>query len=251
MAIADKFTERLLKEAGLAPGKRVLDIGSGHGAVTRMAADIVGTDGYVLGIDISKDAVQSAREITDSALYPQIRYQTADLNDFDASIGRFDAVIGRRVLMYLPDLEKTLRAMSDVLNVGGAFAFQEHDSLGAPASVGDAPMHYFLHDLMWRTVRSEAPTGVAGLEAVEVFARAGLKVDPLICEANIITPDQTPDITAIVRAMAGRMEKAGLAAADDLKLDTLPEILAEERREAGPILWELICGLIHHKGAKA
>ena len=44
-------TRQLLLEAGLAAGMRVLDVGSGSGDVAFLAADLVGSKGFVLGVD--------------------------------------------------------------------------------------------------------------------------------------------------------------------------------------------------------
>ena len=45
----DPMTRRVLLAAGLAPGMRVLDIGSGAGNVTRLAAELLGNDSCVIG----------------------------------------------------------------------------------------------------------------------------------------------------------------------------------------------------------
>jgi ubiquinone/menaquinone biosynthesis C-methylase UbiE len=55
-------TRRLLQEAGLQPGWKVLDIGTGNGEVALIAAEIVGRSGSVLGIDPSEVAIAAARK---------------------------------------------------------------------------------------------------------------------------------------------------------------------------------------------
>lgn len=45
----EELTERLLRDAGIAPGMKVLDIGCGHGRVTAIAAALVGDEGRVVG----------------------------------------------------------------------------------------------------------------------------------------------------------------------------------------------------------
>ena len=45
------FTERLFREAGIGPGQRVLDLGSGVGDVAMMVARLVGPTGEVVGIE--------------------------------------------------------------------------------------------------------------------------------------------------------------------------------------------------------
>ena len=55
------FTEKFFRAAELAPGMRVLDIGSGMGDVALLSADIVGPGGRVLGIDRDAAALDNAR----------------------------------------------------------------------------------------------------------------------------------------------------------------------------------------------
>ena len=52
------YTDKFFRAAGIVPGMRVLDLGSGMGDVALLAADIVGPAGYVLGID--RDEVTTA-----------------------------------------------------------------------------------------------------------------------------------------------------------------------------------------------
>jgi predicted RNA methylase len=54
------YTEKFFRAAGLAPGMRVLDLGSGMGDVSLLAADMVGPAGRVLGIDRNPEAVAAA-----------------------------------------------------------------------------------------------------------------------------------------------------------------------------------------------
>ncbi len=54
------FTRSMLMEAGLTTGMQVLDIGCGPGAVSLIAADLVGETGRVLGIDASADMLEVA-----------------------------------------------------------------------------------------------------------------------------------------------------------------------------------------------
>jgi predicted methyltransferase len=51
-AFLGRATERLFRAAGLEPGMRVLDVGSGAGDVAFLAADIVGSEGQVVGVNV-------------------------------------------------------------------------------------------------------------------------------------------------------------------------------------------------------
>ena len=55
------FTDRLFRDAGIARGMKVLDLGSGAGEVALLAARLVGQEGAVLGIDTNPAILEVAR----------------------------------------------------------------------------------------------------------------------------------------------------------------------------------------------
>jgi SAM-dependent methyltransferase len=59
--VIDPITRRFVTEAGVAPGMRVLDVGSGTGDVALLLADVVGEHGEVVGFDRSAAALEVAR----------------------------------------------------------------------------------------------------------------------------------------------------------------------------------------------
>lgn len=65
----------------------------------------------------------------------------ADEQELPDSVGTFDAIVGRRVLMYQRDAVATMRALSKCLRHGGIMVFQEHDTTMAPANVKPFPLH--------------------------------------------------------------------------------------------------------------
>ena len=89
------LTRDILLRAGLAPGMRVLDIGCGAGDVSIIAADIVGSQGAVQGIDPSTEALSLARSRLDSMGKSWVKFapgtieSIGDVSEFDAIIGRF------------------------------------------------------------------------------------------------------------------------------------------------------------------
>src|SRR6187549_1252068 len=95
-ALFDPLTRRLLQQAGLAPGMRVLDLGSGAGNVARLVAELVGPGGAVVGIERDSAAVELARRRTDAA---NIEFRVGDAQTLEGVEGGFDAVVGRLVLM--------------------------------------------------------------------------------------------------------------------------------------------------------
>src|SRR4051794_17732910 len=59
--LSERNTERVFREAGLGPGMRVLDLGSGAGDVASLVARLVGEHGSVVGVEQSAQAVASAQ----------------------------------------------------------------------------------------------------------------------------------------------------------------------------------------------
>ena len=114
-------TERLFRAAGIGPGMSVLDVGCGNGDVSFLAADLVSSSGHVIGFDRDprQVTVASAR-VGDTATVSFVE-GTVD----DPPVGEFDALVGRLVLMYQPDLVAAVSSLVTRVRPGGVVAFVE------------------------------------------------------------------------------------------------------------------------------
>src|SRR4249920_1242226 len=112
--IVNPFTERLFRDGGLGSGMRVLELGSGAGDVAMLAARIVGPQGEVVGVEGSPVAIDTARRRAGDAGLRNVSFLEGDLREIDAVIGSdqppFDALVGRFVLPFMPDLASVLIA---------------------------------------------------------------------------------------------------------------------------------------------
>ncbi len=121
------YTDRFFRAAGLEPGMRVLDLGSGVGDVALLVGDIVGPCGRVLGLDRDPMALDRARRrIVEQGCSSWVSFQATNLEDFSTT-DQFDAVVGRYVLLYQRDPAATLRRMARFVRPGGIVAFHEVD----------------------------------------------------------------------------------------------------------------------------
>ena len=111
-------TYMIFDAAGIRPGMRVLDLGCGVGDVAFVAADLVGPDGYVVGVDRSPEALARARIRAEQRGLAQVEFFEGDIHD-PAPGGPFDAVVERAVLMYVPDPAEVLRRQATVLRPSG------------------------------------------------------------------------------------------------------------------------------------
>ena len=125
-AVIERPTRMLLQAAGLAPGMRVLDLGTGLGHVARIAGELVGPRGSVLGIDQSADALAVARERTQAAGATHVTFMQGMADTWRDS-GPFDAVIERLLLFHVPDPAAVVRHHIENLRPGGAFVAIDFD----------------------------------------------------------------------------------------------------------------------------
>ena len=127
------YTEHALRLAGLRPGMRVLDVGCGPGDLSFVAARLVGPTGTVLGVDAAPEMIELARARAAEQRLSAVYFKQAGIDavTLDEPV---DAVVGRLILMHLPDPAATLRRLSTFVRPGGVVAFSENDITGTRAS---------------------------------------------------------------------------------------------------------------------
>lgn len=99
-------------------GRRVLDLGCGHGA---MSLDAAREGAHVLGLDLDEERVAFAR--THVAVEPvagSLRFETWDLREAEEELsGRFEIVLSKDTLEHIDDVPSMLANVYDVLVPGG------------------------------------------------------------------------------------------------------------------------------------
>lgn len=103
-----------MKLTAIAPGQRVLDVGTGTGVAARAAARVAGTDGLVVGADISVGMLEVATREGGTA-----RYLAAAAIDLPFEDATFDHVLSCFSLSHFPRYETALFDMLRVLARGG------------------------------------------------------------------------------------------------------------------------------------
>ena len=227
-----ELTKRLLIEAGIESGMRVLDVGCGQGDVSLLVAGLVGERGKALGVDRDARAVVAAGERARALGLANASFAEANLTALPAEYGGFDAIVGRRVLMYQPDAAAAIKHLVPALEPGGVMFFLEHDATVVPTSKAPLLLHERVHHWIWETVRREGANIHMGAELRSSLARAGLAVEQVRAEAIVQTPEQHYPVGNIVRAMLARIVQQGVAKEDEIAVETLDQRLIEERAKA-------------------
>jgi SAM-dependent methyltransferase len=166
-------TERLFREAGIGPGQRVQDLGSGVGDVSLIAARLVGPSGEVVGIERDPRSIARATARTAEAGLRNVSFTQSDA----AQIPRdksFDAAVGRYILCFLPDPVAVLRSLSQLVRPGGVLAFQEPCWGAFHRQAARLPLWSAGAALMEETFRRSGMNTQMGPALSRVFQEAGL-----------------------------------------------------------------------------
>lgn len=103
----------------LAAGENVVDIGSGGGIDSLIAARMVGPGGAVIGIDMTPAMLDKARAAADASGIANVEFREAFIEELPVPDGWADVVISNGVLNLTPDKQKALGEMFRVLRPGG------------------------------------------------------------------------------------------------------------------------------------
>lgn len=222
----DPFTRRFFEQAGLAPGMRVLDLGSGSGNVARLAAELVGPDGAVVGIERDPAAVELARRRTDAA---NVEFQVGDVQTLDGVENGFDAVVGRLVLMYLADPVAALRRVATRVRPGGLVCLHEADLAYLPASPRP-PLWGQVHGWFRAALQKAGIAERMGPSLYTTYRAAGLPGPRLLVETYA---EGGPDAAAwawanVISATVPLMERLGVATRAEVDPPTLADRLLAE-----------------------
>lgn len=225
----NSHTEQALRLAGLRPGMRVLDVGCGPGDVSFVAAELVGPTGSVIGVDASGDIIELARSRAVERGLSTVRFESATIDDIVLD-GPVDAVIGRLILMHLPDPVAALRQLAELVKPGGVVAFAEFD-MTAAGSVPDLPVSRALVDGIAEGFRGAGLDPGFGTTLHTLFQRAGLGTPHLILGAPVGGADHTEILAYPVevwRLLFPVAEQLSLVTDELADLTTLQARLQEE-----------------------
>lgn len=236
-------TRRAFERAGIVPGMHVLDLGSGPGDVALLAADMVGPTGSVLGVDVNPTMTATAAARAAGRGHGNVRFVTGDVHDITgdgplattvraaAGAEGFDAVVGRLVLMYMPDPVQVLADLATCLRPGGVLTFQEADFTFFCHAAPAVPLVAEVHDWI-----------VGAFAAGGIDPHMGFALRGLFTAAGLPAPDLQFD-TALgggadfggyalaretVRSLLPVIERAGIATAEHVAVDTLADRLRDQ-----------------------
>ena len=139
----------LIELAALIAGERVLDLACGTGIVARSAANKVGANGRVVGLDRNDGMLAVARNAS-SGISPLIEWRRADAQNIPFPDSAFDIVFCQQGLQFFPDKSAVLREAYRVLEPKGRLA------LSAMRPIKHNPQYNLLADTLERHIGPNA-----------------------------------------------------------------------------------------------
>ena len=229
--IYGESTHRLCRRAGIIDGMRVLEIGSGAGDVALTLAELVGPTGKVVGVDVNADILDTARQRAIDAGMQNVEFIADDARTLTFP-EKFDAIVGRFVLMYMAAPGEAFATFMTHLKPGGIAAFQEPEYTLYPAFLHpDTPL---MNQLIAWILDVFAHSGAhlnMGIGLYQTFVDTGLPPPTMHLESPIGAEKTWAGyryMATIFQSLLPLLEKYGLATAEQIDVNTLAARIRQE-----------------------
>ena len=120
--------EQMICDLQLKRGSRIVDAGCGPGLWTPLLARAIGSRGHILGVDVSAEALVTARQRGQGAWYErQVSYKQSSMEHLPVQPASMHTIFSANVSQYLPEPAETFSALGRYLMPGGQLAIKDID----------------------------------------------------------------------------------------------------------------------------
>lgn len=169
--------------ASLREGETVLDLGSGAGFDCFLAANKVGKKGKVIGIDMTPEMIEKARENANKGKYENVEFRLGEIENLPVADNSIDAVISNCVINLVPDKKSVFKETFRVLKPGGRLMISDIVLLkGLPDFIRDS-IEAYVGCLSGAIMRDEYIEAIkaAGFQEVKIIEETSF---PIECMTN-------------------------------------------------------------------
>ena len=178
--------------ASLKEGEVVLDLGSGAGLDSFLAASKVGKKGRVIGVDMTPEMIDKARENSREGNYKNVEFRLGEIENLPVADNYVDAVISNCVINLVPDKRRAFAEVFRVLKPGGRLMISDIVLLRELPDVIKDSVEAYIGCLSGAIMRDEYIGAIkaAGFQEVRIMDETSFPID---CMAN------DPTATAIIK----------------------------------------------------
>ena len=169
--------------ASLRKGETVLDLGSGAGVDCFLAADKVGENGRVIGVDMTPEMIERARENARKGNYGNVEFRLGEIENLPVADNSVDIVISNCVINLAPDKRRVFTEAFRVLKPGGRLMISDIVLLrGLPDFIKNS-IEAYIGCLSGAIMRNEYIEAIkaAGFQEVRIIDETSF---PIECIAN-------------------------------------------------------------------
>jgi ubiquinone/menaquinone biosynthesis C-methylase UbiE len=235
--LIDAPTRLLLREAGLRPGMRILDLGTGLGHVARIIRSFVGETGSVVGIDQSAEALAVAQQRATKEEEGNVSFVRGDVATWAAE-DKFDAIVGRLILFHAPDPLRVVRHHLGNLRPGGLFIGIDFDLAAARTE----PRVALVAELVSWVAQAFSLAGATpsiGARLGTILEQAGLNDVRTFGIQAYLPPHNRSGaafLAGIVRSLAGEITRRRIATSEQIDVGTLEARIADALTQTKAVL---------------
>jgi arsenite methyltransferase len=197
-----------LAVASLKEGETVLDLGSGAGFDCFLAANKVGQGGRVIGVDMTPEMLEKARENALKGKYINVEFRLGEIENLPAADRSVDVIISNCVINLAPDKRRVFKEAFRVLRPGGRLMVSDIVlTKELPEAIRDSVQAYI--GCVSGAILEEEYLGAieaAGFQDVRVADESGIATDSLesdpvassIAESLELTPEEIKDLAGSI-----------------------------------------------------
>ena len=170
--------------ASLREGEVVLDLGSGAGIDCFLAAERVGEDGRVIGIDMTTEMLERARENASKGNYENVEFRLGEIENLPVADNSVDVVISNCVINLSPDKGRVFKEAFRALKPGGRLMVSDIVLLKELPDSIRMSIEAYVHCLAGALIKDEyiGAIKLAGFQEIRVIDEASYPIDRLVSD---------------------------------------------------------------------
>jgi len=165
--------------ASLREGEAVLDLGSGAGFDCFLAANRIGENGKVIGVDMTSEMIEKAKENAKKGNYKNVEFRLGEIEKLPVSDNSADVVMSNCVINLSPDKGKVFREAFRVLKPGGRLMISDIVLLGELPKVIKESIEAYIGCLSGAIMKEEYLQKIeaAGFRDIKVLEETSFPVE--------------------------------------------------------------------------